>query len=235
MRIAGEDISGKLNRMYCELASSGLNDDLWYLVADYIGRLAIGLVHYQYVDELLSDALLQTFISIPKFRPHSGDTSFSRWIYGIVRFRAKHLARTRGNDKLVPISQLESPAHEYWNPDDIFGAAPEYDPDLLEEWFDRLDQIDLALDQVRSLLEGDDVAMFDLLRCGNSDYKTGRLMGLTQYQVRRRIIVWERMARAAHIAPAGYSHKRRDAKRKEYMRKYNVRIRHAKIAAPLTN
>ncbi len=61
--------------------------------------------------------------------------------------------------------------------------------------------MDRVLDRVRALLVGDDVAMFDLLREGNSDYMTGKLMGLGQYPVRKRILAWSRMAHEAHIKP----------------------------------
>src|SRR5579859_4485581 len=207
MRSAGDDVSSAMNGLYCELEGLYhqsddlfLNEALWSLVEDYVGRIANRLSQQDYVDDLLSDALFQTFISISKFRPIKGKSSFSRWICGIVRLRARYLARQRRNDKLIPVSQLEALNWEDCYPDDVFGAD-DRDPVRLEERLDRLDRVDRVLDQVRDLLEGTDLVMFDLLRFGNSDYMTGKLMGLGQYPVRKRILAWGRMAHDAHIKP----------------------------------
>jgi DNA-directed RNA polymerase specialized sigma24 family protein len=195
--------------MYSALADSGPDDAFWSVVADYIVRVAnslvrqrYGLANPDYVDELQSVSLIDTFLSISRFRPIKGDTSFSRWIYGIVRLRARRLARRRRNDRLIPMSQLEDEREECY-PDDIFGADIP-DPVLIDERFDRLDQIDLMLDRMRSLLAGDDLIMFDLLRAGHTVYSTCKLMGLQRYCVSKRMTAWRRMALAAHIYPEGY-------------------------------
>lgn len=205
--ISFSNVSKRLNELFTDPDHDEC--EFWTLLKDYIGKLANRLVAQDDIADLEQDCLIQVFNSLPNFKPIKGPSSFTRWVSGIVARRAVNLRRDKLRAMELPISQIgtwigdEFEATELEDlPNSPVAVQPHDDPDADEERWSRADKITAALDAVRTLLDGDDAVMFDLLRDGRTTYGVGKAFGIEEKAVRRRITVWKGLVKRHGIEVA---------------------------------
>lgn len=216
------NLSKRLNEMYADPGRDAIA--FWRLVESYIGKIANNRgISQDDLNDLVQDCLVQAWRGIGKIKVdprHSGtnsgysdskiNSSFTRWLSGLVARRIANMHCEKARAKEIPISQLGT-----WTDDDEFEATeledlpnspvvmqPHDDPDSDEERWSRADKVDAALAAVRALLDGDDAVMFDLLRDGSTTYGVGKAFGIEEKAVRRRITVWKGLVKRHGIEGA---------------------------------
>jgi DNA-directed RNA polymerase specialized sigma24 family protein len=217
--VALSNVSLRLNKMFADPKHDEYA--FWTLTQDYIGKLLNRMVSQDDIEELTQDCLIQVFKSLDKVKidpAHSGansgykcwkgNSSFTRWLSGLVSRRVANMRRDRAMAKEIPLSQLGTwdEANE-WRPDAIEELSSEavvqpHNPDedeLREKRWSRADRITAALDQVRELLDDTDRVIFDMFREGSTSYAIGKRIGMHESNVRRKLWQWNQMAKRAGL------------------------------------